>query len=174
MLSVQPESLSLRFGKKAYTICGIIRAISMLFMFGIIAGYILFAFGKTFNYQIAGNNILPVRIAGVIIVVVTAVIMVIGMINAGKEASFPDKNTKMYQGIYNYMRHPQTLGEMLFWLGIAMILNSLTLFIFSFIWIPVFILFTVIEDNDLALRFGQEYVEYTKKVSIFWKKPDTK
>ncbi len=48
-----------------------------------------------------------------------------------------------------------------------MILNSLTLLIFSLIWIPLFLCYTVVEDNDLALRFGREYIEYTKKVGLF-------
>ncbi len=96
--------------------------------------------------------------------------MIYGVRAAGKEASMPRRETKLYQGIYHVMRHPQTLGEMLSWFGISMILNSLTLLIFSIIWLPLFISYTVIEDNDLAVRFGKDYIDYTKKIGVFWKK----
>ena len=50
------------------------------------------------------------------------------------------------------------------------LLNSLPLVVYSLIWIPIFIGFTVVEDNDLALRFGNEYLVYTKQVGLFWRK----
>jgi protein-S-isoprenylcysteine O-methyltransferase Ste14 len=96
--------------------------------------------------------------------------MFIGVGYAGKEAAAPQKNSKLYQGIYNYMRHPQTLGEMLSFFGISLILNSWTLFVYSILFIPLFISYTIFEDNDLAIRFGQPYIDYTKRVGIFWKK----
>jgi protein-S-isoprenylcysteine O-methyltransferase Ste14 len=144
--------------------------ISMAFEFITIAGYVLFIFGEYFNYVILTGNSLVIRIVGVVFTTGTFAFMFYGMAAAGKEAATPRKETKLYDGIYNYMRHPQTLGEMLSWFGIAMILNSLTLLIFSLVWLPLFIGYTIIEDNDLAVRFGKTYIEYTKNVGIFWKK----
>lgn len=169
-ISVQPASLSLRFGEKAYKACGIIRMISMIFEMMAVAGYIVFVFGDQFNYQITGQHVIFVRTTGIIITAATLLFMFIGAAIAGKEAALPNKETKLYDGLYRYMRHPQTLGEMFSWFGIAMILNSLTLLVFSIIWIPLFVGFTVIEDNDLAVRFGNEYIKYTHQVGIFWKK----
>lgn len=170
MISLQPATLALRIGEKAYKICGRIRMISMAFEFITIAGYVLFIFGEYFNYGILTGNSIVIRIIGVVFTAGTFGFMFYGMAAAGREAALPSKKTKLYGGIYNYMRHPQTLGEMLSWFGFAMILNSLTLLIFSLVWLPLFIGYTVIEDNDLAVRFGKPYIEYTKKVGIFWKK----
>lgn len=174
MISVQPATLSLRIGNKAYKICGYIRLLSIFFEILVIYGYILFIFGKEYNYSITAQNDSLIRIIGSIFTLITLGWMFYGVYAAGNEASMPRQETRLYTGIYYYMRHPQTLGEMLSWFGISMILNSLTLLVYSIIWIPLFISYTIIEDNDLAVRFGDEYIEYTKKVKLFWKRKYSK
>ena len=170
IISVQPASLSLRVGDKAYGLCGKIRAVAIVFETLVILGYILFVFGDTYNFTIVTDSVLVIRIVGIVFTASTLFLMFLGMLAAGKESTAPRKETTLYQGIYQHMRHPQTLGEMLAWIGISLILNSLTLLIFSVIWIPVFIGATIIEDNDLAIRFGDAYISYTKKVGMFWRK----
>ena len=96
--------------------------------------------------------------------------MTYATVKAGGESATPNEATELHHGIYDYMRHPQTLGEMLSWFGISMLLNSLTLLAYSIVWLPLFIGFTVIEDNDLALRFGDAYLEYSRRVGIFWRR----
>lgn len=168
IISLQPASLALRIGDKSYKLCGFIRIASMLFEMIAISGYIMFVFGDSFNYTISVNHSFTVRIIGVIFSLLTLGFMIWGVKDAGKEATVPNKDTKLYGGIYKYMRHPQTLGEMLSWFGFALILNSLTLFVFSFLMIPLFMGYTIIEDNDLAVRFGADYIEYAKRTGIFW------
>ena len=170
MISLQPKAYSNRIGEKAYFICGFIRMISMIFELCIVVGYIIFALRSEYNTSIVNTGILEIRIAGIIFTVLVLAFMFVGVFAAGKEAAIPNQKTTLYQGIYKFMRHPQTLGEILSWFGIALILNSLTLLIYSVIFIPMFVSFTIIEDNDLALRFGNEYIEYSKRVGIFWKK----
>ncbi|MBK5202078.1 MAG: hypothetical protein JJE21_11200, partial [Spirochaetaceae bacterium] len=46
IISLQPATLSLRFGDKAYILCGILRMLAMLFEIAAIAGYVLFVFGE--------------------------------------------------------------------------------------------------------------------------------
>jgi protein-S-isoprenylcysteine O-methyltransferase Ste14 len=75
--------------------------------------------------------------------------------------------SSLFTIFYAISVQPAALGEMLMWFGIALLLNSLTLFVLSLVWIPIFIGFTVIEDNDLALRFGEPYLEYSRRVGIF-------
>ena len=108
--------------------------------------------------------------AGGVFTVLCLSFMTYATVKAGRESATPNEATELHHGIYDYMRHPQTLGEMLSWFGIAMVLNSLPLLLYSSLWLPVFIGFTVIEDNDLALRFGAEYLEYERRVGMFWKK----
>lgn len=170
MISLQPKALSNRIGDKAYFICGLTRMISMIFEILIIIGYILFVLADEYNNRIVYNSILSIRLFGIIFTLIDLVFLFVGVFAAGKEAAIPNKETKLYTGIYKVMRHPQTLAEILTWFGIALILNSLTLLIYSLIFIPMFTLFTVIEDNDLLLRFGKDYLEYMNEVGIFWKK----
>ena len=172
MISLQPKGLSMRIGDSAYRICGIVRMISMVFEILVIVGYIIFALGSEGNRPIVTHGVLGMRIAGVVVTVAVLTFMFIGVFAAGKEAALPDKDTELYQGIYQTMRHPQTLGEILSWFGIAMMLNSLTLLLYSLLFVPMFISFTIIEDNDLVLRFGDSYLAYMKRVGIFWRRRD--
>ena len=170
IISLQPASLALRIGDKAYKLCGIFRFIAFFFEMLVLTGYIIFIFGDLYVFPIMQTNVIIIRIIGILVALITLTFMFIGVGYAGKEASVPQKDSKLYQGIYDYMRHPQTLGEMLSFFGIALILNSWTLFIYSILFIPLFISYTIIEDNDLAVRFGKSYIDYTKRVGIFWKK----
>lgn len=170
VISVQPAALSLRMGERAYRLCGLLRSIAMLFELAVLVGYALFPFGHFLNLPISAGHSVSVRIGGAVFALITLGFMTVGLVAAGGEAASPRKETGLYGGIYKYMRHPQTLGEMLSWLGFAMILNSLALLVFSVVWIPLFIGYTVVEDNDLAVRFGGEYLEYATKVGVFWRK----
>ncbi len=169
-VSLQPKALSLRIGKRAFKLSGRLRALAMLFEGVTLAGYVLFPFGSTLNFQLSSSHSLVVRIAGGLFTVLCLGFMTYATIKGGRESAVPSEETELHHGIYDNMRHPQTLGEMLSWFGIATMLNSLSLLLYSLIWIPLFIGFTVIEDNDLALRFGNDYLEYTKRVGLFWKK----
>lgn len=169
-VSVQPKGLSLRIGKRAYRQCGVLRALAMIFEAVTLVGYVLFAFTTTLNIRFGAGGSIAVRIAGGVFAVLCLSFMTYATVKGGRESATPSEDTELHHGIYDHMRHPQTLGEMLSWLGISMALDSVTLLVFSVIWIPIFIGFTVVEDNDLALRFGDEYLEYSKRVGLFWKK----
>ncbi|MFW9816291.1 MAG: methyltransferase family protein, partial [Candidatus Thorarchaeota archaeon] len=73
-------------------------------------------------------------------------------------------------GIYNKIRHPQSLGEV--WVGhiLALILNRTFLFLFAFVWFPVFYYMVVVEERDLVLRYGKAYEEYRERVGMFFPK----
>jgi protein-S-isoprenylcysteine O-methyltransferase Ste14 len=170
MVSLQPKSLSLRLGPRAYRCCGIIRYAAMLFEMMTVGGYILFTFGTAFNYRLTGGNSLPIRLAGAAVTLAALSFMAYAMAHAGGESAVPSSDTTLHHGIYDFMRHPQTLGEMLSWFGISMVLNSLTLLVYSVIWVPVFMGFTIVEDNDLSVRFGEEFIRYAERVGPFWRK----
>ncbi len=171
IVSVQPATLALRIGDRAYKLCGTTRAVAMAFEFVTIGGYILFSLQKSdpLCIRFTWNPLIGI-VSGVVILVLTMGLMLKGMIDAGKEAAAPQLHGKLYGGIYNYLRHPQSLGEMLCWFGIALVLNNVTLLVYSLVWLPVFVTFNIIEDNDLSVRFGKDYIEYTRRVGMFWKK----
>jgi len=93
--------------------------------------------------------------------------MIKGMLDAGSETHTPSEETEMYGGIYNHIRHPQTLGEMPMFPAIAFMVNSWFLVIvlttYIIIYTPIMI---YLEEKDLVNRFGEEYRQYQKEVGV--------
>jgi len=96
--------------------------------------------------------------------------MLKGVKDAGREALFPDKKHTLYGGIYQKIRHPQALGEVFIWWVVALLLNSLFLFIYSIVWFPIFYWFCKAEEKDLKIRYGEPYIEYKKRTGMFFPK----
>ena len=62
------------------------------------------------------------------------------------------------------------LGLFIFLLGLGLLLGSLSLI---FIFTPIFILINVlylkaIEEKEMEKKFGKQYLEYKKKVSMWF------
>ncbi|MEJ2249650.1 MAG: isoprenylcysteine carboxylmethyltransferase family protein [Candidatus Lokiarchaeota archaeon] len=118
---------------------------------------------QQFNWKVNSNFLIGV-IIGLIIIIPGAILMIKGELDAGSETIKPSEETKMYGGIYNYIRHPQSLGEFPMFIGIAFIANSWFLVIimalFIVIYVPIMIYF---EEQDLIRRFGKDYLEYRKR-----------
>ena len=74
----------------------------------------------------------------------------------------------MYGGIYEKIRHPQALGELPFWWVIAFLLHSPFLVLYSLVWIPIFVLMCLAEEQDLLLRYGEAYEEYMQRTGRFF------
>ncbi len=93
------------------------------------------------------------------------------MKDAGKESLYPSKETKMFGGIYRYIRHPQNLGKLSLFIALAFCINLL----FLVLWVTssVIILILIIsyfEEKDLILRFGDSYIKYKQTVGAFFPK----
>jgi len=72
-------------------------------------------------------------------------------------------------GIYAYIRNPMVIAGLLIGGGLGFLFGSLSLII---IFIPILTLFgflylKAVEERELELRFGQEYLEYKKRVPMF-------
>ena len=75
-------------------------------------------------------------------------------------------------GPYEFSRNPMMTGLFLFLFGIGFAAQSVSL---VFIYTPLFILGTyfelkLIEEPELELRLGKEYVEYKRRTPMFWPK----
>lgn len=167
--SVSPARLAQKIGERAWRRCMWLRVIAGFFEFVIVANYVVYLF-----WPLPAG--LPERFpwpwwVSIVIAVVIGIpsvwLMVRGMLDAGRETLEPRLEHTMYGGIYKRMRHPQALGEMpAFWV-VAFALHSPFLVLWSFIYIPVFLLMSQAEEVDLLLRFGQEYEEYRQRVGVF-------
>jgi len=76
-------------------------------------------------------------------------------------------------GPYTYSRNPMLSGVFLMLFGIGFLFQSLSLFI---IYTPLFMViafleFKMIEEPELEKRLGAPYVEYMKKVPMFFPYP---
>lgn len=67
-------------------------------------------------------------------------------------------------GVFSCMRHPMYLAALLFYIGLIFMTLSLVSLAF---WGKIFIFYNYIatyEERQLEKRFGQEYIDYRKKV----------
>jgi len=170
--SVQPASLELKIGEVAYEKCEGYRKLASIGFFLFFVAYVLYLF---FPLPLPVPQTLPwdysiSLIAAIAIAIPSFILMYLGVKDAGEETLRPKKEHEMYGGIYEKIRHPQSLGEV--WVGhiISLVLNSTFLFLFSFLWIPIFYYMSVVEERDLILRFGAPYTEYRERTGMYFPK----
>lgn len=172
VLSVGPVRLEQRLGERAWRRCLWYRVIAGTFEFVIMANYVVYIF-----YPLPIG--LPERfpwpwwvsvVIGLVIGLPTGWLMLRGLKDAGRESMEPRKEHALHGGIYGRMRHPQAVGEMpLFW-AIAFLLHSPFLVLWSFVYLPVFIVMCWAEERDLLLRYGEAYEDYRQRVGLFFPK----
>ena len=174
--SVQPAKLEQEIGEVAYEKCERYRIYATI-PFGIFfISYVIYVFYPLplpIPIELPWDYSISVILA-IIIAIPSFALMGIGVRAAGEETVRPKKEHEMYGGIYNKIRHPQSLGEV--WVAhiLALVLNSTFLFLFAFVWIPVFYWMTVVEERDLILRYGEPYIEYRERVGMYFPKRSRK
>ncbi len=67
-------------------------------------------------------------------------------------------------GPYKLIRHPIYLSELFSYFSFPMILGSFYGFVVMLIIVPILLYRISFEEKTLISRFGQEYVEYKKKI----------
>ena len=170
-LSVLPVTLGEKYGKDYFKRCATFRRISLVFWILMMACYLAYFFIPIpitiplfLDYQIS-------LFTGIIMLVVGIGITIKGEMDVGEETAGPYKKTDLVTtGIYQYFRHPQTIGEIIALFGLTFILGSFFLILISLIAIPGFAIVIYFEEKDLVKRFGEKYKEYQKRVGIFFPK----
>jgi protein-S-isoprenylcysteine O-methyltransferase Ste14 len=110
---------------------------------------------------------------GNIIVGVIAIIMggflalwtIIAQIKLASGTPFPMLPTKklLIIGPFRYCRNPMTLGTIIAYSGVAILFGSYTaLFVVVIFLLMLLVYLKLIEEKELEMRFGQEYLEYKK------------
>ncbi len=110
-----------------------------------------------------------IRYSGIALIVIGVAMAVWGA-RAFEKAGTPVKpfettTTLVTHGLYRFTRNPMYLGMVLVMLGTGFLLGSLTplLVIPIFTWL-INSVFIKAEEDMLAELFGEEYLEYKKKV----------
>lgn len=170
--SVQPAKLEQEIGEIAYEKCERYRvyaSIPFLFFFVSYVLYVFYPLPLPIPNELPWDYSISIILA-IIIAIPSFALMGLGVRAAGTETYSPQKEHKMYGGIYNRIRHPQSLGEVWAAHFLGLLLNRTFLFLFAFVWIPIFYYMTVVEERDLILRYGQPYVEYRERVGMYFPK----
>ncbi|MHA2229950.1 MAG: methyltransferase family protein [Candidatus Thorarchaeota archaeon] len=170
--SVQPAKLEQEIGEIAYEKCERYRvyaSIPFLFFFVSYVLYVFYPLPLPIPNELPWDYSISIILA-IIMAIPSFALMGLGVRAAGEETLRPKKEHEMYGGIYNKIRHPQALGEV--WVAhiLGLILNRTFLFLFAFVWIPVFYYMSVVEERDLILRYGEPYFEYRERVGMFFPK----
>jgi protein-S-isoprenylcysteine O-methyltransferase Ste14 len=70
-------------------------------------------------------------------------------------------------GPFKYCRNPMTLGTITAYSGVAILVGSYTALLVVFIFALMLLVYLkLIEEKELEMRFGQEYLEYKKNTSF--------
>ncbi len=89
----------------------------------------------------------------------------------GREGKIPrmETNKLVTTGMYGCMRHPMHLGLLFFPLAFALIIGSVSfiIIIVPFEVISMLILIKLVEEREAISKFGEDYIEYMKRVPMF-------
>jgi protein-S-isoprenylcysteine O-methyltransferase Ste14 len=166
--SAGPAALEKEIGPDAYNKCTRYRFIAAAFMTIASINYVLYFF---FPLPLPLPESFPwlwwvSALIAIVIAIPAGYVWYRGLRDAGQETMFPHKEHTLYGGIYEKIRHPQALGELPFWWVLAFALHSPFLVLYSFVWIPVFLLMVLAEERDLLIRYGQAYEEYRQRTGF--------
>ena len=167
--SVMPAIRGEKKGKEIWKDCRNLRISGSVFEGITLIAMILWIW---FPIEKLNWNIFSKRWIGIVVSLIffipSGIIMFKGVKDAGKETLTPSKDTEMYGGIYKYIRHPQTTGEIPMFPAFGLAVNSwfmvLIMAVFIIIYVPTIQYF---EEKDLIKRFGASYTEYQKTTGAF-------
>jgi protein-S-isoprenylcysteine O-methyltransferase Ste14 len=111
-----------------------------------------------------GNIIIGVM--AIIIGGIVAIWTIVIQITLASGTPFPMLPTKklLIIGPFKYCRNPMTLGTIIAYGGIAILIGSFTALLAVAIFATILISYLkIIEEKELQMRFGSEYIEYKKK-----------
>lgn len=159
-------------GEKAWDDCRRFRKIAGFFVFILLVSMVLWNWFPVpeLNWVINADPRIP-QFIGTLLLIPFSVILVKSLKDAGRESFEPTRETKLYGGIYNYIRHPQLLGRTPLTIVLTLWLNSLFLLIFSCIFLS-FVVPSIIyyEEKDLVKRFGDSYIQYRNQTGAIFPK----
>ena len=168
--SVQPFCKSAKLHDSAFKKCADYRLISGIFEFTIMLNYIVFFIYPIPRIPDLFNEISYAYLLGSILFISGLILLFMAIKAAGKETMKPNEKTEMFKGIYLFIRHPQTLGTLIVWFGIAIASNRLFLLLYTIILSLIYIYITYVEESDLIMKYGEDYLKYREKTGRFFPK----
>jgi protein-S-isoprenylcysteine O-methyltransferase Ste14 len=121
-------------------------------------------FGISSFFYGLGNIIIGVM--AIVIGGIVAIWTIVIQITLASGTPFPMLPTKklLIVGPFKYCRNPMTLGTIIAYAGIAILVGSFSALLAVAIFAAILIGYLkIIEEKELQMRFGSEYIEYKKK-----------
>ena len=119
---------------------------------------------------------LPSIALGLPIIIVVGLLTLIGLVYAlwsivaqldrARGTPLPMMATKklLISGPFRHCRNPMTFGTILLYLGLGIILGSISAVIMVLVFVALLIIYIKqIEEQELEARFGEEYLSYKQK-----------
>ena len=106
-------------------------------------------------------------ILGIPLALIGALLVSWGVATLGVRNSSGLKDGFVSSGPYRFTRNPQYLGDMLLFIGLSVITNSLYLWITHALIILVFTVAPLAEETWLEEQYGEAYREYKRGISRF-------
>ena len=104
---------------------------------------------------------------GLPLLVIGAFLVTWGVTTLGIKNSYGLKDGFVLTGPYRFTRNPQYLGDMILFIGISLISNSLYVAVVHLLMILVFLLTPITEELWLEERYGEEYTKYKSNTARF-------
>jgi protein-S-isoprenylcysteine O-methyltransferase Ste14 len=166
-ISLMPATRSEKVGERAWKESKTLRLVASVFELLFIVCIILWHWFPIpeIDWKIFSTHWWIGLIIFSVIFIPGLIIMIKGVVDAGSETLTPSEENKMYGGIYKYIRHPQTIGEIPMFVALAFALNSWFLVLYTLIFVVIYTpLIMYLEEKDLVKRFGDDYRQYQRDV----------
>jgi protein-S-isoprenylcysteine O-methyltransferase Ste14 len=105
---------------------------------------------------------------GIPITVIGALLVTWGIVTLGIKNTYGLRNGFILSGPYCYTRNPQYLGDMILFIGIGLVSNSLYVAVVHLLMIVVFLFTPFTEEVWLEKQYGEEYRNYKKNTARFF------
>jgi protein-S-isoprenylcysteine O-methyltransferase Ste14 len=172
IISLMPAKLAESRGERVWKLCKRLRTFGTLFM---VISLIIMVLWLWMPFPplawMINPNLWVGIIIGAIVLIVPIPIWWRGLRDAESECHEPSKDSQMFGGIYNHIRHPQTLGEISWFIAVPFFVNSFLLLIVSGVFLLVYIpIMIYVEEQDLIRRFGDKYRDYQRRTGAIFPK----
>ncbi len=106
-------------------------------------------------------------IVGIPLALIGALLVSWGVATLGAKSTSGLKGGLVSSGPYRFTRNPQYLGDMILFVGLSLIANSLYLWITHVLIIIVFVVTPLAEETWLEDQYGETFIEYRRGISRF-------
>lgn len=156
----QPAKMEKETGKGAYSYCAKLKGIAHIFTFWFLVALLGYRFFPLFpNFPLHFSKYWSVALLPALALAIPGGVIK-SKANLAKGTGSQFKSAPVYTGIYKFIRHPQSLGYILYFLSMGFFLDSPFLVMLNLLWIPIFYYIALVEERDLLLRYQERYSEY--------------